>query len=71
MDKMDKNQTDQKQDKETGDWVSELKPGATPSAKLDKANEDSFPASDPAVKSGTTGFIAPSGHDTGKEKAKG
>lgn len=61
---MDQDRTDQKRDKETGHWVSDLKPGATAEAKVDKGVEDTFPASDPATKSGTTGFITPDGTDT-------
>ncbi|WP_043840374.1 hypothetical protein [Muricoccus aerilatus] len=61
---MDKDKTDQKRDEETGHWVSDLRPGATPEAKVDKAVEDTFPASDPAHKSGVTGFISPDGTDT-------
>ena len=68
---MDKDKTDQARDHETGDWVSDLKPGATTSAKVDKAVEDTFPASDPAPKSGTTGFITPSGEDTAKSTDQG
>ena len=47
---MDQDRTDQKRDEETGHWVSDLRPGATPEAKVDKAVEDTFPASDPAHK---------------------
>ncbi|WP_376093444.1 hypothetical protein ACE7GA_25535 [Roseomonas sp. CCTCC AB2023176] len=54
---MDTNRTDQKRDPETGDWISDLKPGASQEAKQDKRSEDSFPASDPAVKTGVTGFV--------------
>jgi hypothetical protein len=72
MDKhKDKDRTDQKRDRETGDWVSDLKPGATTEAKVDKAVEDTFPASDPAQKSGTTGFISPDGKDTGCDPKTG
>ena len=53
---MDKDKTDQKREAD-GHWVSDLKPGSTEGAKQDKRSEDSFPASDPAVKSGTTGFV--------------
>ena len=63
---MDKDKTDQKRDRETGDWVSDLKPGATGNAKVEKGLEDTFPASDPAHPTGTTGFIAPDGEDHGK-----
>ena len=68
---MDKDKTDQKRDSETGDWVSDLKPGAGTEAKVDKGVEDTFPASDPAPKTGTTGFISPSGHDTGAKADQG
>ncbi|WP_338663490.1 hypothetical protein VQH23_25485 [Pararoseomonas sp. SCSIO 73927] len=68
---MDSDKTDQKRDHETGHWVSDLKPDATPNAKVEKALEDTFPASDPAVKSGTTGFISPEGEDTGASTEKG
>lgn len=68
---MDTNRTDQKQDKETGDWISDLKPGATTDAKVDKGVEDTFPASDPATKTGTTGFISPDGEDTAKSTDQG
>ncbi|MBP0494434.1 hypothetical protein [Roseomonas indoligenes] len=68
---MDSDKTDQKRDHETGAWVSDLKPGATNSAKLDKAVEDTFPASDPAPKTGTTGFIEPDGTDTAKSTDQG
>lgn len=68
---MDKDKTDQARDHETGDWVSDLKPGATTSAKVDKAVEDTFPASDPAPKASTTGFITPSGEDTAKSTDQG
>jgi ElaB/YqjD/DUF883 family membrane-anchored ribosome-binding protein len=61
---MDKDKTHQKRDHETGDWVSDLKPGATTEAKLDKGVEDTFPASDPAPKPFATGFISPDGEDT-------
>lgn len=57
---MDQDKTDQKRDAD-GHWVSDLKPGASQAAKQDKRLEDTFPASDPAVKSGTTGFVAPDG----------
>ncbi|WP_424134303.1 hypothetical protein [Roseomonas chloroacetimidivorans] len=68
---MDKNRTDQKRD-ETGEWVSDLNPGATSSAKQDKAVEDTFPASDPAnMNTGATGFIAPDGEDLGKAADQG
>lgn len=55
---MDKNKdrTHQHRDAD-GNWTSELKPGATQTAKQDKRLEDTFPASDPAVKSGITGFV--------------
>ena len=56
--------TDQKRDEETGHWVSDLKPGATHEAKIDKGVEDTFPASDPVQKTGVTGFISPDGTDT-------
>ena len=58
---MDKDKTDQKRDRETGDWVSDLKPGATDNAKVEKGLEDTFPASGPVQKTGTTGFISPDG----------
>lgn len=61
---MDKDRTDQKRDEETGHWVSDLKPGATHEAKVDKGVEDTFPASDPVHKGGATGFISPDGKDT-------
>jgi len=61
---MDKDRTDQQRDHETGHWVSDLRPGATHEAKVDKGIEDTFPASDPAHKSGATGFILPDGKDT-------
>lgn len=61
---MDQDRTDQKRDEETGHWVSDLRPGATHEAKLDKAVEDTFPASDPVHKGGVTGFISPDGKDT-------
>jgi len=61
---MDKDRTDQKRDEETGHWVSDLRPGATHEAKVDKGIEDTFPASDPVHKSGATGFIFPDGKDT-------
>lgn len=61
---MDKDRTDQKRDEETGHWVSDLRPGATHEAKVDKGVEDTFPASDPVHRGGTTGFIAPDGTDT-------
>ncbi|TPG46440.1 hypothetical protein EAH89_24835 [Roseomonas nepalensis] len=61
---MDKDRTDQKRDEETGHWVSDLKPGATHEAKVDKGVEDTFPASDPVQKAGATGFISPDGTDT-------
>jgi len=70
-DKANKDMTDQKRDRETGDWVSDLKPGATTEAKVDKSVEDTFPASDPAQKSGPTGFIAPGGEDLAKATDKG
>jgi hypothetical protein len=63
---MDKDKTHQKRDHETGDWVSDLKPGATTEAKLDKGVEDTFPASDPAPKPFATGFISPDGEDTAR-----
>jgi hypothetical protein len=59
---MDK--TDQRRDHETGDWVSDLKPGATTESKVDKGVEDTFPASDPTMTMGATGFISPDGEDT-------
>ena len=68
---MDKDKTDQKRDAETGDWVSDLKPGATASAKVDKAVEDTFPASDPTHKPVATGFISPGGHDHAAATDKG
>jgi hypothetical protein len=69
---MSTDKTDQKRDRETGDWVSDLKPGAGREAKADKAVEDTFPASDPAnMNSGTTGFIAPGGKDLGKATDQG
>lgn len=68
---MDKDKTDQKRDHETGAWVSDLKPGAGTEAKVDKGVEDTFPASDPAQKTGTTGFIAPDGKDTAKATDQG
>ncbi|WP_140886509.1 hypothetical protein [Muricoccus nepalensis] len=61
---MDKDRTDQKRDEETGHWVSDLKPGATHEAKVDKGVEDTFPASDPVQKAGATGFITSDGTDT-------
>ena len=61
---MGKNRTDQKRDEETGHWVSDLKPGATQEAKIDKGVEDTFPASDPVHKGGPTGFISSDGMDT-------
>ena len=61
---MDQDRTDQKRDEETGHWISDLRPGATHEAKLDKGVEDTFPASDPAHKGGATGFIFPDGRDT-------
>ncbi|MFC7738868.1 hypothetical protein ACFQX4_24415 [Roseomonas sp. GCM10028921] len=61
---MDNDRTDQKRDKETGHWVSDLRPGATHEAKVDKGVEDTFPASDPVQKTGATGFISPDGRDT-------
>jgi hypothetical protein len=61
---MDKSKTHQKRDHETGDWVSDLKPGATTEAMVDKGIEDTFPASDPAPKPVATGFISPGGEDT-------
>ncbi|TPG49307.1 hypothetical protein EAH89_21600 [Roseomonas nepalensis] len=61
---MNQDRTDQKRDEETGHWVSDLKPGATHEAKLDKGVEDTFPASDPVHKGGATGFISPDGRDT-------
>jgi len=67
---MDNDKTDQKRDHETGAWVSDLKPDATQNAKVEKALEDTFPASDPATKSGTTGFIAPGGHDSAAGSAE-
>lgn len=74
---MDKDRTDQRRDEETGHWVSDLKPGATHEAKVDKGVEDTFPASDPVQKAGATGFISPDGTDTavhgslGKQAAAG
>ena len=70
MDK-DKDKTDQKRDQETGDWVSDLKPGATTEAKMDKGVEDTFPASDPVPKTGATGFISPDGEDTARSTPPG
>lgn len=61
---MNQDRTDQKRDEETGHWVSDLRPGATHEAKLDKGVEDTFPASDPVHKGGATGFISPDGRDT-------
>ena len=61
---MDRDRTDQKRDEETGHWVSDLRPGATHEAKVDKGVEDTFPASDPVHKGGATGFIFPDGKDT-------
>jgi hypothetical protein len=61
---MDQDRTDQKRDEETGHWVSDLRPGATHEAKVDKGVEDTFPASDPVHKGGATGFISPDGTDT-------
>ena len=64
--------TSEKQDPETGDWISDLKPGASDDAKADKAVEDTFPASDsPNNSGGTTGFITPSGEDLGESTDKG
>ncbi|MBP0447100.1 hypothetical protein J8J14_20190 [Roseomonas sp. SSH11] len=64
--------TDQKHDKETNSWVSDIKPGAGAQAKADKAVEDTFPASDPAnMNTGTTGFITPGGEDLGDKTDKG
>jgi hypothetical protein len=63
---MDNDKTHQKRDRETGDWVSDLKPGATTEAKVDKGVEDTFPASDPAPKPVATGFISPDGKDTAR-----
>jgi hypothetical protein len=68
---MDMGRTDQKRDHETGHWVSDLQPGATADAKLDKGVEDTFPASDPAPKSGATGFITPDGRDTARRDPDG
>ncbi|HEY8611788.1 MAG TPA: hypothetical protein VIL69_10920 [Roseomonas sp.] len=69
---MDTKNPDQKQDPETGDWVSDLKPGASTDRKADKAVEDTFPASDPAnMNTGTTGFITPSGKDLGEAADRG
>jgi len=67
---MDNDKTDPKRDKETGDWVSDLKPGAGREAKVDKGMEDTFPASDPAPKHDSTGFIAPDGADSAKGEGK-
>lgn len=61
---MDKDRRDQRRDEETGHWVSDLRPGATHEAKVDKGIEDTFPASDPVHRSGATGFISPDGRDT-------
>jgi hypothetical protein len=61
----------EKQDPETGDWISDLEPGASTDTKADKAAEDTFPASDPAnAGAGTTGFIAPDGQDHGEAHGK-
>ena len=68
---MSEHETSQKRDRENGDWVSDLKPNATPEAKMEKKLEDTFPASDPAHESGTTGFIAPNGEDLGQKADKG
>ncbi|MFC7735059.1 hypothetical protein ACFQX4_04240 [Roseomonas sp. GCM10028921] len=68
---MSSDTTDQKQDRETGDWVSDLKPGAGTEAKVDKSVEDTFPASDPAPKTGATGFITPAGEDTAEATDQG
>jgi ElaB/YqjD/DUF883 family membrane-anchored ribosome-binding protein len=68
---MDKDTTHQKRDRETGDWVSDLKPGATTEAKVDKGVEDTFPASDPAPKPVPTGFISPDGADTARATNNG
>jgi hypothetical protein len=65
---MDTDRTDQKRDRETGHWVSDLKPGATTEAKVDKSVEDTFPASDPVHKAGETGFIAAEGVDTAQRQ---
>jgi hypothetical protein len=67
---MDKDKTHQKRDRETGDWVSDLNPGATAEAKLDKGVEDTFPASDPAPKPVATSFISPDGEDTAQSADK-
>jgi hypothetical protein len=64
-------ETNEKQDPETGDWISDLPENANTDAKADKAAEDTFPASDPAnASAGTTGFIAPDGKDHGEEHGK-
>jgi ElaB/YqjD/DUF883 family membrane-anchored ribosome-binding protein len=68
---VDKDRTHQNQDRETGDWVSDLKPGATTEAKVDKGVEDTFPASDPAPKPVATGFISPGGEDTAQPANSG
>lgn len=64
--------TSEKQDPETGDWISDLEPGASKDAKADKAVEDTFPASDsPNMTGGATGFITPSGEDLGEKADTG
>jgi ElaB/YqjD/DUF883 family membrane-anchored ribosome-binding protein len=68
---MDNDKTHQERDRETGDWVSDLKPGATTEAKVDKGVEDTFPASDPAPKPVATGFISPDGEDTARATGSG
>jgi ElaB/YqjD/DUF883 family membrane-anchored ribosome-binding protein len=68
---MDTDKNHQKRDRETGDWVSDLKPGATADAKVDKGVEDTFPASDPAPKPVATGFISPDGADTARATSNG
>jgi ElaB/YqjD/DUF883 family membrane-anchored ribosome-binding protein len=68
---VDSDRTDQKRDRETGHWVSDLKPGATTEAKVDKGVEDTFPASDPAPKPAVTGFISPDGEDTARKADDG
>lgn len=66
------NDVDDKRDPETGDWISDLKPGATDEAKSDKAVADTFPASDPPNLTGAvTGFITPEGEDLGEKAAEG
>ena len=63
---------DDKRDPETGDWISDLKPGASDEAKSDKAVEDTFPASDPPNATGAvTGFITPEGEDLGEKTDEG